>query len=176
MKGKKVWLRSPEPEDIDYIYHLENNPEIWHLGDNYFPLSKFDVENYVLSIPKDIYKHNQLRLMIEKQSERKTIGTVDLFNLQPYSRRVAIGIIIEETERGKGFASDALDVVINYCFEKLGLHQIYAGILDDNVASNRLFESKGFVFSGKHKDWVFYNGRWMDLLFCQLINPIENHD
>jgi diamine N-acetyltransferase len=173
MKGNKVWLRSPEPEDIDYIYNLENNPEIWHLGDTCFPFSKFDIQNYILTCPKDIYKQNQLRLMIVKLSDNKTIGTVDLFDLQPYNRRVALGIIIEETERRKGFASDTLDITVSYCLDQLSLHQVYAGILESNISSTKLFERKGFVLSGRQKDWVLINNRWEDLLFYQLINPHE---
>jgi diamine N-acetyltransferase len=171
MIGKKVRLRSPEPEDVDFIYHLENNPEIWHLGDNYFPFSKFDIENYVISTPKDIYKLNQLRLIIEKLSDEKTIGTIDLFNFQPVSRRVAIGIIIEAGERGKGYAADALQIVTGYCFAKLNLHQVYAGILENNRPSIRLFENCGFRHSGTQSDWVLTDGQWLDLLFYQLFNP-----
>jgi diamine N-acetyltransferase len=171
MIGKKVKLLSPEPEDIDFIYHLENNPEIWHLGDNYFPFSKFDIENYVISTPKDIYKLNQLRLIIKKLSDDTAIGTIDLFNFQPVSRRVAAGIIIAAGERGRGYAADALQVVIDYCFAKLNLHQIYAGILENNLPSIKLFESCGFRHTGTQCDWVLSDGEWFDLLFYQLFNP-----
>ncbi len=173
MIGKKVRLRSPEPLDVDYIYHLENNPEIWHLGDNYYPFSKFDIENYIMTIPKDIYKLNQLRLMIEKISDGKALGTIDLFNFQPISRRVTVGIIINERQRRKGFATEALDLIINYCFDQLNLHQINAGILENNLPSIRLFESKGFILTGQQKDWVRASGKWLDLFFYQCFNPME---
>lgn len=171
MIGKKVQLRSPEPEDVDIIYQLENNPDLWHLGDSYYPFSKFDIEHYVISTPKDIFKLNQLRLMIEKLSDRKVVGTIDLFNFQPVNRRAAIGLVVEAGERGNGYATDALQIVISYCFIQLNLHQVYAGIPENNKPSIRLFEACGFEHTGTQNDWVLTNGKWLDLFFYQLINP-----
>lgn len=169
--GENISLRAIEPEDVERLYLWENNQGIWHLSRNVTPFSRFDIEQYVLNAGKDIFADKQLRLMIDAKKKAETVGAVDLFQFDPLNRRVGIGILILEQFREKGFASEALDLAIGYCFNKLMVHQVFANIGADNTGSIRLFEKKGFKMSGRKKDWQLVENNWHDELFYQLINP-----
>ncbi len=169
IKGKKILLRAIEPADIDKIYEWENDPSVWHLSDTHKPWSKELLMRYILSA-NDIFTDKQLRLMIETTGSRESIGCIDLFDYHPLHQRAGIGIIIgEHKARRNGYASESLDLLIDYGFNTLGLHQLYCNIIDDNKASMALFESRGFKRSGVKKDWNRASGKWVDEYFYQLI-------
>jgi diamine N-acetyltransferase len=176
MNGSNIRLRALEPDDIDVLYKWENDRSIWHLSNTITPLSRFTLEQYVLSAGQDIYSTRQMRLMIDLKSPENgitTIGSIDLFEFEPAHMRAGVGILILEGFRGKGYASEALELLINYAFETLQLHQLFTNISADNAESIRLFESKGFQFIGVKKEWNRIRNKWQDESMFQLIHQTK---
>lgn len=173
LTGKKTRLRAIEPDDADLIYAWENDSSIWQLSNTFAPFSMHVVKHYIENSHQDIFQLKQLRLMIEKTDVDKIeiIGSIDLFDFEPMHKRAGIGILIaNESDRKKGYASDALDILIKYSFYILQLHQLYCNITEDNLDSLSLFQSKGFKLIGTKRDWlIFPQGRKDEFMF-QLIN------
>lgn len=172
LKGKNIELRALEPTDVDLLYQWENDEEIWCLSNTLVPFSRFTLEQFVISASQDIFTTKQLRLMIDLNSpdKTKTIGSIDLFDFDPANRRAGIGIFLLKSERNKGVASEALAMLLDYCFNILHLHQVYCNILPQNEASIKLFKKFKFVLVGTKKDWIKVKGNWMDEHLYQLIN------
>ena len=167
-----IILRAMEPFDVDVLYEWENDSSLWYLSNTTIPFSRFTLEQYVLSSKHDLYADKQLRLIIDlkKDNDFKTVGAIDLFDFDPNNKRAGVGVIISHEERGNGYASHALEILIKYAFEKLGLHQLYANILEHNTESLALFSKKGFEKSGIKKDWILINNKWSNEYTLQLIN------
>ncbi|HON18760.1 MAG TPA: GNAT family N-acetyltransferase [Salinivirgaceae bacterium] len=172
LSGDKVRLRAVEPEDADLIHAWENDTAIWLVSSTLSPFSKAEIVEYIRSANRDIYTARQLRLMIEtNENQSKTIGAIDLYDFDPYHLRAGVGILISGDEnRRKGYATDALKVIINYCFNFLHLKQLYCSIPEGHDASIRLFESLGFMPCGRKHQWLRCTDRWIDELMFQLIN------
>jgi len=168
-------LRAPEPEDIDFLFELENDQKLWHLSNTLTPFSRFDLEQFVLQSDKDLFKTKQVRFMIvrETKSGSQLIGAIDLFDFDPIHHRAGLGIVITEKERKKGYAGKALDLIIDYSFNVLELHQLYCNIESTNTESIKLFSKKGFELTGVKKDWNKRKGKWVDEHFFQLIRGSE---
>jgi diamine N-acetyltransferase len=163
--------------DVEVLYKWENDRTIWHLSNTITPLSRFTLEQYVLSAGQDIYSSRQMRMMVDLKNPVngiRTIGSIDLFEFEPAHLRAGVGILIHEGFRGKGYASEALDLLINYTFETLQLHQLFTNISSDNKDSIRLFESKGFQFIGIKKEWNRIRNKWQDESMFQLIHQSGN--
>jgi diamine N-acetyltransferase len=172
MNGTKVSLRALEPDDVEILYNWENDQSIWHLSNTVTPLSRFTLEQYVLSAGQDIFATRQMRMMVDlniPENGMKTIGSVDLFEFEPLHLRAGVGILIHENFRGKGYASEALDLLIDYAFGTLLLHQLYTNISTENTNSIRLFESKGFRYVGTKKEWNRNRNNWLDESMFQLL-------
>ncbi|MGZ4056166.1 MAG: GNAT family N-acetyltransferase [Bacteroidia bacterium] len=153
LQGQYVLLRAIEPEDIDILYQWENDTENWNISNTQAPFSRFVLEQYITAAQQDIYSAKQLRLMI-CDVEKKPVGCIDLFDFDPNHLRAGIGILIaEKTDRKKGYASEALQLLIEYCFLSLNLHQLYCNIGIDNEASVLLFQKHGFRITGLKKEW-----------------------
>jgi diamine N-acetyltransferase len=174
----EIILRALEPADVDVLYRWENDPEIWHVSNTYTAYSKYILEKYVENSHLDIYQVKQLRLMIDLQNEATgdahSLGTIDLFDFDPYHNRAGIGILIgAKVDRNKGYAEQALRKFIDYCFNTLQLHQLYCNISEGNESSLKLFKKCGFILAARKKDWVKTPGKYMDEWLLQLINPMD---
>ncbi len=167
LKGKNIRLRALEPEDVDLLYDWENDGNVWHISNTVTPFSRYMLEQYVFS-NQDLFTNKQLRLIIE--SDKIAIGCIDIFDFDPINRKAGVGILIAGEFRKQGFASETLDLLINYCFKTLQLHQLYCSILTDNESSLSLFTAKGFKVCGMRNDWVLVNDEWKDEYFLQLLN------
>lgn len=172
LTGDKVRLRAVEPEDVDHIFEWENDPSIWLISSTLTPFSKSEITEYVKLATRDIYTTRQLRLMIEtNENQAQVIGAMDLYDFDPFHRRAGVGILIAgEENRRKGYASEALKILIKYCFDFLLLKQLYCSIPAGNESSIRLFESLGFMPCGLKRQWLKTKEGWVDELSFQLIN------
>jgi len=178
IKETEIILRALEPGDVDVLYRWENDPEIWHVSNTYTPYSKYILEKYIENSQLDIYQVKQLRLMIDllngSTQVLRSIGTIDLFDFDPYHNRAGVGILIgDKSDRKKGYASQALTKFLDYGFRTLQLHQLYCNVTAGNKDSLQLFKNCGFIVTGKKKDWVKTPGKFMDEYLLQLINPAD---
>ncbi len=166
-----IMLRAPEPEDVDFLYQMENDNRLWHLSNTLTPFSRFDLEQYVLLQDKDLFSVKQARFIIVlKNEDHEPVGTVDLFDFEPQHQRAGVGIMVMEQYRNKGVATTALEVLIEYAFNHLGLHQLYCNIEEDNHLSLKLFQKTGFEICGKKIEWNRRGDRWINEYLLQLIN------
>lgn len=176
MVSEKIRLRALEPEDLELLYNWENDVSIWKISNTYSPFSKYTLEKYLAEAHLDIYETKQLRLIIErisdKGNDKKAIGAIDLFDFEPYHQRAGIGLLIaEDAERNKGYGKTSLELFLNYCFDTLSLHQVYCNIAKNNTNSLKLFTNLGFTEIGIKKDWIRFNDSWEDEIILQKINP-----
>lgn len=170
LKGKHVFLRALEPEDLDFVYQIENDERIWHLSHTQTPYSRFLIKQYLENAHQDIYEAKQLRLVISNY-EKEVLGLIDIFDFDFKNKRAGIGIVItDEENRGRGLGREALQLLVNYCFSKLDLHQLYCNVSDRNTASIKLFESLNFKSIGLKKDWNFSSEGYTSEYLLQLIN------
>jgi diamine N-acetyltransferase len=170
MKYKDISLRTLEPEDLELLYEWENNMSYWTISNTVTPFSKFTLKRYLKNSHKNIYETGQLRLMIDYIPDKITIGTIDIFDFDPFHKRAGVGILVaNEDYRRKGLASMSLKCLIDYCFSTLQLHQLFCNILDNNCESIDLFKKIGFVQCGIKKDWVKTTDGYLDEYMFQLI-------
>lgn len=170
LKGKLVYLRALEPEDLQFLYEVENNAEIWEISGTLVPYSRNVLKSYLDNAHRDIYDVKQLRLCICNRQD-KCIGFIDLFDFNPNHKRAGVGIVIaDKAERMKGAASEALEILTGYSFKILGLRQLFANVAEDNQASIVLFNKSGFEQIGVKKDWIRSGNGFKNELMFQKIN------
>ena len=169
LRGEHIYLRALEPEDLEFIYAIENDETFWELSNTQTPYSRYLIKEYLENAYKDIYEVKQLRLVIS-DFEDQALGLIDLFDFDFKNKRAGIGILIKsESDRQKGFGKEALKLLINYCFNQLQLHQLYCNISENNDMSVQLFKNQGFVPVGLKRDWNFNGNTFENEYLLQLI-------
>ncbi len=162
-----VSLRAIEPEDLDLLYEIENNQELWDVGCTNVPYSRYVLHDYIATNQQDIYADRQLRLMIDNEAG-EAVGIIDLANFEPRHLRAEVGIVVLKGERRQGYASAAISRLIAYATNILNLHQLYAVMRTGNEACRSLFEGNGFTVAATLHDWLCQNGTFFDATLMQL--------
>ena len=150
--------------------HGENDSSHWEVSHTQTPFSKFILKKYLENSHLDIYESKQLRLIISENEKNESVGMIDLFDFNPQHQRAGIGILLLDKFAKKGYASEALSLLISYCFETLQVHQVYASMTKDNKESIALFKKHNFKNTGLKRDWIATKDGFKDELFYQLIN------
>ena len=170
LKGKHIYLRALEPEDLEFIHTIENDENFWEISSTQTPYSRYAIKQYLENAHKDIYEVKQLRLVISNYKD-EPLGMIDIFDFDFKNNRAGIGILIQETkDRNQGFATEALNLLTDYCFNHLHLHQLYCNISEENTSSINLFNKQGFKKSGLKQDWNLVDGTYKNEYLFQLIN------
>ena len=167
--NENIILRVAEPYDTDTIFRWENDMEIWRVSETIVPFSKHQIEQFLLN-NNDLTSEKQLRLMIDDAKNGDTVGCIDLYDFDSFNERAGLGIMIDKNYRGKGYAKQAIRLLLDYCFNTLLLNQIYALTLASSTDSILLFESLGFERCGVRKQWCKTASGFVDQIEYQYIN------
>lgn len=166
----KVILRAMEPEDLDMIYDIENDQDIWSVSNTNMPYSRFALHEYIASATGDIYTDKQVRLIITN-SQHQFIGIIDLCNFSPQHQRAEVGIVIQKRFRDLGYGQSALEELMDYAHTVLHIHQLFALVSVENLYCVKLFERVGFERDVELKEWLFdgdnYHNVYLMHFFCK---------
>ncbi|WP_373517796.1 GNAT family N-acetyltransferase [Pricia sp.] len=167
LKGEHIRLRALEPDDLDFLYELENNETLWEISGTTTPYSRHILKKYLDNAHRDIYDVKQLRLCICDKNDRG-IGLIDLFDFDPKNHRAGVGIVVlEDKNRNRGVGEEAIRLLTDYAFSTLAMRQLYANVVVGNTTSIHLFKKLGFQEVGIKKDWIFSNGIYKDEILFQ---------
>lgn len=166
--GDKVFLRAVEKSDATTIYMWENNPDNWKVSNTEVPFSMFDIMA-LIEHQADLRKSGQLRFVIQEKQTERSLGVIDLYEVNFKHGYASVGILIAlDVDRGGGFASDALSILIEYTRDYLELRNLQCSIHGDNTASIALFEKMNFRKVGVRKGWLRFKGKEIDEISYQL--------
>lgn len=149
-----VRLRAMEPEDLDALYRIENDRDVWDVGENNVPYSRYILHDYIANASADIYADKQVRMVVENE-KGQLVGVADVVNFCPSHARAEVSIVICREHRKKGYARAAIRQIMDYALRTLHLHQLYAVVREDNMPSLNLFSSLGFKSKMVLEDWLF---------------------
>ncbi|GLR14504.1 alanine acetyltransferase [Chitinimonas prasina] len=100
------------------------------------------------------------------------VGRVNLTGVaRPYYNKASLGYRIGQDHGGRGYASQAVALVLEEAFHRLGLYRIEAIVRPDNLGSVKVLERNGFTEFGRARRSMLLNGVWHDLLHFECHGP-----
>jgi ribosomal-protein-alanine N-acetyltransferase len=164
LEGKNVNLRVMEKEDVPLLVDWWSNPEFW--GEYFSPTqrTRTGMEKFFESNP---FEYGQF--IIEKKNRTK-IGGIQHFNvLAPYGKTVEMGYALLPSERGKGYCTEAAQIMVDYLFLSKDIACIQATTDVGNAASQKVLEKAGFQKEGTMRKRFFSNGEWKDTVMFSIL-------
>lgn len=165
LKDDVIALRSPEPEDLELMFAMENDTTLWSVGNATLPYSRYTLRSYLEQSRQDLITERQARFVIE--TKEGAAGMIDLADYDPINSRAEVCIGILGNYQNKGIATRALNILCQYAKKRLHLHQLYSYIPAWNEKSRKLFEKAGFTESATLKDWQRKENGFCDVLIVQ---------
>lgn len=74
----------------------------------------------------------------------------------------SVGYWVDERVSGRDIATTALALVVDHCFEAVGLHRVEADVRPENAPSLRVVQKLDFRAEGLHRRYLYIDGDWRD--------------
>lgn len=169
-----IKLRALEPEDLDWLYKLENDRSLWDVGAAPMHYSRFALRQYIAAQPQDFFRDGELRLVVEADGQENPVGLVDLTNYSALDRRAEVGIALSAACRGCGYGRSALKSLEVYARRYLHLRMLYALVSAQyNERCRKTFLSVGYTLTATLKDWHRWGDKYEDIDLLQK-NIVKN--
>lgn len=166
--GKDINLWALEKTDIAQNYYWGNDPELIKLtGMPPFPKSGREIEQWMDNIISNPF----IQTYAIKQNDGTYIGNVELSNIDWISRKAEVGIMIgNNSSRNRGLGSQAILLLSRFAFEDMGLHRLYAKVLNYNHRAQKTFEKCGYTVEGKERESFFAWGHFWDVIIYGMLS------
>lgn len=161
--GKKVLLRAMEPEDMEMLREMINDPEIERMvGGWSFPVSKHEQMRWYERVIDD--KRN-LRFIIEDIATRTAVGMISLTDIDWKNREAVYAIKLRsDAPKQQGYASDSEFTLMRFVFEELQLHRLSSEVLEYNLPSIIMTEKCGAQREGLKRSAVYKDGAYHNVI------------
>ncbi len=166
---QNINLRPLQATDRAVIASLINNKNVWDNLRDYIPFP-YSPENADLFIEFCQSQSPVLTFGIEFQAQLcGVIGLVPQTDI--YRKSAEIGYWIGEHFWGKGIASQAIKLMLDYGFEVLDINRIYAGVFVHNLGSIKALEKNGFKKEGLFEKSIIKNNQFFDEYRLAILKP-----
>ncbi len=156
LEGKKVRLRVVERDDYPLVVEWFNQPEVFG---RYNPLHQVTLDE----VAKIFTSPFESRPFIVEDMGGRRVGLVGYFYaLHPASRQLEVSYTFVPSERGKGYGTEALAILVDFIFLTKEAVRIQAQTDPRNVPSHRILEKVGFKKEGVLRQTFFIWGEWTD--------------
>jgi len=164
LEGKTVNLRIIEKEDLPIVSEWFNKPEVFGEYNPLMQLSRTEIE-------KEFEKKGfeQTEFFIEGK-DGKRLGYIWHFNvMHPAGKMSEIGYFLIPDERGKGYCTEAINIIVDYLFLSKNIERIQAMTDLRNVGSQKVLEKAGFKREGAVRRLFFLRGQHVDAFLYSII-------
>jgi RimJ/RimL family protein N-acetyltransferase len=165
--GKKIYIRAATAEDYHTIqeWFIASDPQLQtcHYTKVISPEEKVKKAQGMTS------RDDEARFLIVAKNDHRPVGEISYHHLNMLNRTCELGYLIAPSERGNGFAKEALHLLIRYLFLELNLNKVYAQTASFNKASSKLLESLEFKLDGTLRQHHYYKGDLYDDLLYSLL-------
>jgi RimJ/RimL family protein N-acetyltransferase len=164
-QGERVRLRAIEPEDAETFFNWNFDSETARQVDYLWPPTSMAASrDWAQKLATQEIKDDLMHCVIEDR-EGNRVGLINSHSTNRRTGTFAYGIAIGEEYRGRGYASEAVILLLRYFFEELRYQKVTVNIYACNPASITLHERLGFQREGCLRRMVYTRGTFFDEYF-----------
>ena len=161
-EGQRVRLRALEPSDWEVVFDWNQDDEgarRAHLVP--FPQSREAVRRWAEDEATYRPQNDAFRWAIESAAG-ELVGTISSHSCDRRVGSFGYGLYVREQDRGQGYASEAILLLLRYFFQELRYQKVTVHVYSFNEPSLRLHEKLGFQVEGRLRRMVFTRGQHFD--------------
>lgn len=169
LETSRLYLREITDDDANDIFeYLSNDKVTRYLGKD--SLTNIDEAYDIINKIKINYDERRgIRWGIIHKESKKLIGTIGYDAMHIKNKRAEIGYDINLSFWRQGFATEAINKVIEFGFSKLDLNRIGAVVFPENIASLNLLQKIGFTKDGLLRQYIIQNNIARDTIVLSLL-------
>lgn len=156
VRGERVTLRPIEESDADVVQRAYNEPDFQDGFLLDFPSNRSEIVSQIEERVAERDDGIELLICVDE----RPVGRVSLRNVRQDHGMLGYWLLPEE--RGQGYTTEGVALLVDHAFEMLGLHRVYAWTIDDNDASRAVLRRLGFTHEGTYREHVYTRGAYRD--------------
>lgn len=157
LEGDRVALHTIEEEDIPFLQEQINDPAVRHHLTVRYPINEQQETEW---FEEGASSEDRVNLMVV--GDDGPSGTVGIGPTDDPDGSVEIGIWLREADWGNGYGTEASRLLVQYAFDTLRVHRVFARVFNDNLGSKRIWEKLGFRHEAVHEESAFMHGEYVD--------------
>lgn len=169
IETERLKLRELSMDDVDDIYGYASIPEVSTFLLWYPHKSKQDSIDFINFAKNMFEKDISIIWGIELKEEKKLIGIFDLRTIQLINDCAEIGYVISSAYWNKGYISEAIKVIIKFCFDELMLNRVEAHCDEENIGSARVMEKAGMKYEGTLREKLFVKDKYRSMKLYSIL-------
>jgi RimJ/RimL family protein N-acetyltransferase len=169
LEGKKVNLKTMEKEDLPLFWTWFNDPEVFGEFNPLHQACKEEIERLLVS-PLE-----WRGFLIEKKDGGKVGFIAHFYVLHPVGKQLEVGYSLIPSERGKGYGTEALKIMVDYLFLSHEAVRIQAQTDTRNAISQKVLQKAGFKMEGVIRQAIFSRGQWRDANMFSILRQEWEH-
>ncbi|KQZ60331.1 MULTISPECIES: GNAT family N-acetyltransferase [unclassified Lysobacter] len=148
LRGERLRLRGFRSDDLGDFFALHADPAVMRYWS--FPAwtQRHQAEDHLARAIAARSNEEMLCWAVVGRDDDRLIGATTLFDIQRAQGRAEIGYALRSAHWSRGYAQEALRLVLDYAYSTLSLRRIEADIDPRNLPSCRLVERLGFRREG----------------------------
>jgi|MudIll2142460700_1097286.scaffolds.fasta_scaffold582228_2 ribosomal-protein-alanine N-acetyltransferase len=167
-------LRPWSTDDVEDIWPIVSDPEFPKLMSWEAHKDKSETRAWLDAASRVVASNEEVKWAIEH--EGKAIGSIGFHEITWKVRafrldRAELGYWLSPAHQRKGFMTEAVQAIVRFGFETIGLHKIMITCMAENIASRRVIEKASFRWVGRSEDDVWRDGKWHAHLIYELTAP-----
>ncbi len=167
-QGTRIRLRAVEPSDWESHFEWDQDTDLGAVLDHvYFPKSKEATRQWAEQMALRTTENDSMHLQIETLAG-ELVGAIDSHTCDPHNGTFSYGVAIRKKYQRKGYASEAITLLLRYFFQERRYQKVTVHIYSFNEASIRLHESLGYQLEGRLRRMIFTGGQFYDILYYGL--------
>ncbi|MFM0732803.1 spermidine N1-acetyltransferase [Paraburkholderia sediminicola] len=159
-RSSELTLRPLERTDLRFVHEVNNNAKIMR----YWFEEPYETFSELTQLYDQHVHDLRERRFVAIDNDGQTVGVVELIELDYIHRRGEFQIIIAPHAQGRGYATIATQLAIDYAFSVLNLRKVYLIVDKSNTAAIHVYEKCGFRHEAELIEEFFGNGRYHNAL------------
>ncbi|MGD0476540.1 MAG: GNAT family protein [Nitrososphaerales archaeon] len=165
--GRRVILRPFGEDDVRHVQKWSNDAELRKLTGGVEPMSNAEAERFYTELRND---KERIWFVIVLKDNDKVIGETGLLRVfRPWRTTDMTVIIGEKDEWGKGYGTEAGRLLLDYAFNRIGLHRVSVGVVGFNKRALRHWKNLGFEKEGVERDGYCCEGEYGDFVMMSIL-------
>ena len=166
-QSDRLILRPMQTKDAQAVFQYRNQPDV-KLFQGWTPASSNEVAEYATQMASREFAKPGEWFQVILEGQRNTsiadevIGDVAFCIEADMEKQAELGIALDTSYHGQGYAQEAIKLLVSFLFERFDLHRIHVSIDPQNIASRKLFKRIGFREEAHLISAVFFKGEWVD--------------
>jgi len=164
--GEMLVLRPIGPQDADGVWDLVTDPEGRRLTGTTREFTRAEIDAWCAAVADE---PGRIDLAVTMDPADEYLGEIVLQDIDDALGSAQMRLAMRPAYRGRGYGTEAIELVLGLAFDGLGLHRVGLDVLAINTRAVSIYENLGFRIEGRRRDAYRDGERWCDAIDMGLL-------